>query len=359
MRYIVIMAGGSGTRLWPLSRRDMPKQLLNLFQGTSLLRMAYQRIIGLVPDQRILVCTGMDYLGVVAETLPELPADNLFGEPIGRDSLNAVAWPTAVLAQRDPQAVVAMISADHLIQPVDAYRAALDKAFAVAESNAQALVTLGVVPTSPHTGFGYLHRGEPVPGFSDTCRLRSFKEKPDSATARAYLDSGDYWWNAGMFVFRAATMLQQLEILVPQGFSLVSELVRHPDRLAEIYPQLPKISIDYAVLEPVAAGRGSAHVVAVGLPISWHDVGGFATLHDQLATDEQGNSVQGLAVAVDCHNNLVINSDSGGKLVAILGLSDMVVVQTEEITLICPLTESERIKELVARVIERRGQRYA
>ena len=159
MRYVVIMAGGSGTRLWPLSRQGTPKQLLELFDGRSLLRLAYERVAGLLPDDRILVCTSRTYVDVVARQLPELPRENLLGEPVGRDSLSAVAWSAAILEQRDPEAVVAMLSADHIITPVEGFRATLERAFSVAEARPRALVTMGVVPTEAHTGFGYVHRG--------------------------------------------------------------------------------------------------------------------------------------------------------------------------------------------------------
>lgn len=164
MRYVVIMAGGSGTRLWPLSRQGTPKQLLPMIEGRSLLRLAFDRALGVVPAERILVVTGAAHLDEVRRQLPEVLPENLLGEPVGRDSLNAVAWPAAVLARRDPEAVIAQLTADHIIEPVDAFVAALQEAFAIAEEVPAALVTLGVVPTSPHTGYGYLQRGPALPG---------------------------------------------------------------------------------------------------------------------------------------------------------------------------------------------------
>src|SRR3954471_12464366 len=159
MRYVLIMAGGSGKRLWPLSRQDMPKQLLRVVGGKSLLRIAYERLDGIVPPDQVLVCTGADYADTVAAELPELKPANILGEPEGRDSLNAVAWPAAVLAARDPDAVIAVVTADQIMHPVSAFQQALADAFALAEEHAELLVTFGVVPTSPHTGYGYLRRG--------------------------------------------------------------------------------------------------------------------------------------------------------------------------------------------------------
>ncbi len=359
MRYVLIVAGGSGKRLWPLSRQDMPKQLLKVLGGKSLLRIAFERLEGVVPAERILVCTGADYAHVVGQELPEVAAEHILGEPEGRDSLNAVAWPAAILAARDPEAVVAVVTADQIMHPVPAFQLALEEGFRVAEEDPAALVTFGVVPTAPHTGYGYLHRGDPVPGHPEVCRVLEFKEKPDRETAQHYLDSGEYWWNSGMFVWRAATLLEQLELLQPDTHAQVLALAAAPDRLAEIYPQLTKISVDYAVMEPVSQGAGSAHVVAVRLPITWHDVGGFAALGDQLPRDAQGNAKQGVSVLVDARDNLVINNAEDGRVVAVVGLSDTVIVQTPQITLVCPVSEAERIKELVAEVTSQLGRGYA
>ncbi len=359
MRYVVIMAGGSGKRLWPLSRQDMPKQLLPLVEGRSLLRIAFERVVGVVGAAQVLVCTGAEYLHVVGAELPELAKANILGEPVGRDSLNAVAWPAAILAARDPEAVVAMVTADHIMHPVSNFRTALEQAFAVAESDPTALVTFGVVPTSPHTGYGYLYRGNAVAGFDDVFEVQSFKEKPDRETAERYLASGDYWWNSGMFVWRAATLLDQLQTLVPECWQIVTTLAVEPERLAELYPQLPRISVDYAIMEPVSQHRGTGHVVAVKLPITWHDVGGFAALAEQLPQDDHGNAFTGVSVLVDSRDNLVINQAEDGRVVAVVGLSNTVIVQTPEVTLVCPVSEAERIKELVAEVTNRLGGTYA
>jgi mannose-1-phosphate guanylyltransferase len=359
MRYVLIIAGGSGRRLWPLSRQDMPKQLLTVLDGKSLLRIAFDRLQGLVPADRVLVCTGADYADAVAAQLPEVDPRNILGEPEGRDSLNAVAWPAAVLARRDPDAVVAVVTADHIMHPAESFRAALEEGFSVAEESRDVLVTFGVVPTSPHTGYGYLRHGDPMPDRPNVCPVEEFKEKPNRETALEYLTWGRYWWNAGMFVWRAQTLLDQLELLQPVTHGLVTQLAAEPDKLAEIYPTLLKISVDYAVMEPVSQGRGSARVVAVRLPIAWHDVGGFPSLGEHLPRDDHGNATQGLSVLLDAHDNLVINNGEDGRLVAGIGLSGTVIVQTPQITLVCPVSEAERVKELVAEVTARLGRSYA
>lgn len=357
MRYVVIMAGGSGTRLWPLSRKGTPKQLLKLIGGRSLLRLAFERARRLVPDDRILVVTGAPYLDEVAADLPEVAPGNLLGEPEGRDSLNAVAWPAAVLAHRDPDAVIAQLTADQLIEPLDAFVEALEEAFDVAEADPRNLVTLGVLPTSPHTGYGYLHRGPALPGFPTACQVLEFREKPDAATAAAYLASGDYWWNAGMFVWRATTVLDQLAALEPDTHAKVSELAAHPDRLNEVFPTLRKTSVDFGIMEPVSQGATDARVVAVALPIQWRDVGGFASLAEVLAADPAGNVVDGDGVLMDAEGNLVINTVPG-HVVSLTGVSDMVVVHTPDATLVTTLEGAENVKALVAQVASQAGARY-
>ena len=358
MRYVVIMAGGSGTRLWPLSRQGTPKQLLPLINGKSLLRLAFERSLASVPAERVLVVTGAAYADAVAADLPELPAANILGEPIGRDSLNAVAWPAAVLALQDPEAVIAQVSADQVIEPIDVFASCLETAFAVAERDASALVTLGVVPTSPHTGYGYLHRGEALDDFAGAHHVLDFAEKPAREVAEGYLASGEYWWNSGMFVWRAATLLEQLRLLLPATHASITRLAEHPELLGEIFPGLAKTSVDYGVMEPVSAGRGSAHVAAVALPVQWRDVGGYASLAEILGTDAAGNAISGLSVSIDSSDNVIVNSEPG-SVIGLLGVSGLVVVRTAQATLVCRSTDAERIKELVAAVTEQAGPQFA
>jgi mannose-1-phosphate guanylyltransferase len=349
MRYVVIMAGGSGTRLWPLSKKGTPKQLLPLIGGKSLLRLAYERALTVVPPERVLVVTGASYLDEVAEILPEVPAENLLGEPVGRDSLNAAAWPAAVLAARDPDAVIAQLTADHLIEPAQAFADSLRTAFELAEGPGPALVTLGVVPTSAHTGYGYLHRGEPVAGHPECCRVAEFVEKPALELAEKYLAGGEFWWNSGMFCWKAGVLLEQVKLLHPQNYELVQALAAEPGRLGELFVRLPKISVDYAIMEPAAAGLGSAQVLAVPLQADWRDVGGYASLGEALPHDGSGNVIQGLARTLDARQNVVYNSDEG-SIVAVIGVEGLVVVRTADATLVVPVEQSEQVKKLVAEV---------
>lgn len=358
MQHVLILAGGSGTRLWPLSRQGEPKQLLELINGVSLLRMAYERVAGLVPDANILVCTGASYADAVAKLLPEVPVENILGEPVGRDSLNAVAWSAGIIADRDPEGVMAVVTADHVIRPVDDFRAALQHGFNLANADPTALVTFGVVPTEPNTGFGYLHRGDSLGLDPRAYQVLEFVEKPSIEVARQYLDSGEYWWNSGMFVWRAATLLDCLSQLKPQTRRQVDKLVADPSRLAEVYPLMEKVSVDIAVMEPASHGGCGVHVAAIPLEIQWYDVGSYEALAPHLPDDGKGNNVTGLTVSVDSARNLLINDRSDAVLV-VAGLHDMAVVSTDRATLVVPLSQSQQVKDVVAEVATRAGGRYA
>ena len=346
MRYAVIMAGGSGTRLWPLSQQGSPKQLLPLFGGRSLLQISWARAKRLVPPERLLVCTGAPYAEDVKAQLPDLLDENLLGEPVGRDSLNAAAWPAAVLLRRDPEAVMAVLTADHVLSPDVVFANRLSEGFALAESDHGALVTFGIVPTSPHTGYGYLERGAPVPGFENAAKVVSFTEKPGERTAATWVASGRYWWNSGMFVWRAATFLDQVRLLQPATYEAMLTLADAPDKLTDLYPSLTRISIDYAVMEPVSRGRGTARVVAVELPIQWADVGSYATLYQALPQDDAHNATVGHVMTLDASGNLAFNEAEG--TLALIGVKGLAVVRTEGTTLVVPLDQAQKVKHLAA-----------
>lgn len=367
MEYGVIMAGGSGTRLWPLSRGTLPKQLLPIVKGQSLLQLSYQRLRGLLPPERIYVCTGAAHGPAILENLPELPPENLLGEPVGRDTANAVGFPAAILSKIDPNAVTAVVTADHVIEPVEVFQKALRTAFDAVREDPAALVTFGITPTHGHTGLGYIHRGESLrlksagPG---AYRVLAFKEKPDRATADRYVESGRYFWNSGMFVWRADTVLGELKQHLPAAYNGLTRIAdawatpQGPDTLAEIYPELPKISIDYAVMEPASQGKGKGHVVVVEMPVEWLDVGSWPALAETLATDEHDNATAcPTYVLIDSDNNIIVSSDPN-HLVATIGVSDMIIVQTPDITMVCPKSEAQRVKELVGRVKEKFGEKF-
>src|SRR5687768_6553766 len=367
MQYGVIMAGGAGTRLWPMSRNTVPKQLLKVVHGRSLLQLSYDRLRGILPPERIFVCTGAVHAQAVLENLPELPKENLLGEPIGRDTANAVAFPAAVLAKRDKDAVAAFVSADHVIEPVEQFQKSVKTAFDVVAQQPSALVTFGIVPTHGHTGLGYIHRGEALQlkgGVGGAYRVQAFKEKPDKPTADRYVESERYYWNSGMFVWRCDVVMSELATHLPDSKKGLSEIAdawgtpKHDETLGRVYPPLPKISIDYALMEPASQGKGKAQVVVVEMPVKWLDVGSWPALAETLATDDHDNATDcKTCVFVDSDANIIV-SDQPEHLVTTIGISDMIVVHTKDATLVCPKSEAQRVKELVAKVKEKYGDRF-
>ncbi len=365
MRHAVVMAGGSGTRLWPLSRAGRPKQLLDVVHGDdgaahSLLAEAFGRLLAVLPADRIWVCTAARYGGQVAAALPELRPDRLVLEPVARDTANAVGLTAALVADVDAEAELAVVSADHVIRPVERFAAVLETAYRAVAARPDSLVTLGIAPTAPATGFGYVQRGAPteVPGVSE---VAGFREKPDLVTAEGYLASGEYLWNSGMFVWRARTVLDALARHLPETSAGLRRIVAAepgPARdavLAEVFPMLPRISVDYAVLEPAAAEPG--RVLVADLDAEWLDVGSWPALAGTVSTDA-GNAVRGTAVVVDGSGNIVF-SDDPDHLVALVGIRDSVVVHTADVTMVCPVADAERVKQLLAAVEERYGPRYS
>jgi mannose-1-phosphate guanylyltransferase len=365
MEYAVIMAGGRGTRLWPFSRNDRPKQLLPIVHGKSLLQLSYQRLRALLPAERIFVCTGAAHRETVLRNLPELPPDNVLGEPEGRDTANAVGFPAAVLLKRDPDAVMAVVTADHVIEPVDQFIRSIKTAFEVVAEQPRALVTFGLIPTHGHTGLGYIHRGEALnlrSGSKGAFRVMKFIEKPNKQDADRYVESGRYYWNSGMFVWRCDTVLNELAIHLPDAYAGLVKIGQAWDTpesqnvLNTNYPGLTRKSIDYAVMEPASTGKGKAHVVVVEMPVQWLDVGSWPALAETLPNDDHDNTVSGgVVVLVDSFNNIVVSQDPE-HLVALLGVSDMIVIHTSDATLVCPKTEDQRVKELVDKVKTKTGR---
>jgi mannose-1-phosphate guanylyltransferase len=363
MQYGVIMAGGSGTRLWPFSRANRPKQILRLLHGKSLLQLSYERLRGILPPERIFVCTALAHAPAVMENLKELPKENLLGEPMGRDTANAIGFSAAVLKHRDPEAVCAVVTADHVIEPVSVFQQSLSSAFQVITDRPRSLVTFGIVPTYGHTGLGYIHRGESL-GVDGAYHVLGFHEKPDKALADRFVESGRYYWNSGMFVWRCDTVLNELAIHLPgshKGLSQIAQAWGTPQQesvLKEVYPRLPKISIDYAVMEPASQQKGNASVVVVEMPVDWTDVGSWPALAEILPVDEHNNAVScPTGLFLDSDDNVIFSQDEG-HLISLIGVSDMIVVHAADATLICSKDQAQRVKELVAKAKEKYGDKF-
>lgn len=356
MQHAVIMAGGAGIRLWPLSRKSRPKQLLHLFGDASLLRLSYERVAGLLPAESINIITGAQHLSLIGQEIPELPAENLLGEPVGRDTANAVALAAAILAKRDPDAVIATFTADHVITPLDKFRAAVSQGLKVAREHGDALVTFGIKPARPETQFGYVRRGRELqPGVYE---VRQFAEKPDLKTASDYLRSGEYYWNSGMFAWRADTILSQLRQHLPVSHEAVLEIAevwgtdKQAEVLARLYPNLQKISIDFAVMEH------APRVLVVEMDCRWLDVGSWPALAEVVEPDSQSNvSASQRVVHLRAHGNVVVSEEE--HLVATIGVEDLVIVHAPDATLVCHKSEAAAVKELFELVKDRFGKDFA
>ena len=355
MRHAVIMAGGAGLRLWPLSRAHRPKQLLRLFGGTSLLRASYERVAALFEPSQICVITNQSHLPLVSKEVPELPAANLFGEPVGRDTASAVGLAAAILAQRDPDAVIGIFTADHMISPTNRFCHAVELAFQTAEQNSDALVTFGIKPTRPDTNYGYIRRGARLE--DDVYEARKFTEKPSVASAMKYLASGEYYWNSGMFAWRATTILDQLKKHLPQSHAAICEIAAawgtesRQQRLEHLYPTLMRISIDFAVMER------AERVLVVEMDCHWVDVGSWPAIESIIGADADGNvSACNTVVHLGSRGNIVVSDVP--HLIATIGVDDLVIVHSPDATLICTKRDAAGIKELLDNVRHKFGDQY-
>jgi mannose-1-phosphate guanylyltransferase len=364
MLFAVIPAGGSGTRLWPLSRAGHPK-FLHPLTGTasSLLQATVERIEPLTTPERTLVVTGAAHVAAVARQLTGLPEENILVEPSPRDSCAAIALAAAVIALREPDAVMASFAADHLITDPDAWVRTVREAVVGAEQGL--LVSVGIRPTRAETGYGYLECGGHL-GSGPLRRVEEFKEKPAADVAEAYLRSGHHLWNASMFVWRVDVFLAELARQQPvlhAGLIAIAQEWGTPERddvLGRIWPTLPKISVDYAVMEGAAA---AGRVATVPGDFGWTDVGDFHTLGDVLPGDPSGNVVLGAdaatkpGVLLRDSGNLVVVPQSG-RLIAVLGVHDMIVVDTPDAVMICPRDRAQDVKKLVDELKERGEEGY-
>lgn len=349
--WAVVPAGGAGTRLWPLSRRTSPKFLHDLTgSGRTLLQQTWDRLVPLAAE-RVVVVTGVAHAAAVAGQLDDLPARQLIAEASPRDSMPAIALAAAFIERWDPEAVIGSFAADHVIADAAAFHACVREAVEVARTGL--IVTLGITPTHPATGFGYIRAGSPLPGFGTARAVAEFVEKPDAAVAARYVDSGGYLWNAGMFVAGASVLLDTLAAYHPDLTAGVRDIAADPDRLAELWPSLTKIAIDHAVAEPGAAD-GQVAVVPAGFP--WDDVGDFASLGALLPHDDAGMTVLGEAdqvLTLDGARGLV--AARGGRLVALVGVTDIVVVDTPDAVLVASADRAQQVKAVVDE-LARRGR---
>lgn len=348
--YAVIMAGGIGSRLWPRSRIATPKQFLDLLGPCTMLQETVARIDPLIPLARVLVVVGKEHTRTVHTQIPNLPLENVLVEPGPRGTAPCIGLAAIALQRRDPDAIMAVFPADHRIADAAGFRQAVAAAAHVAQDDY--LVTLGITPDHPHTGYGYIQReaslGE-VNGLP-TFRVRRFTEKPDAATAQSFVDTGEYYWNGGIFIWQVATILSTMAELLPElhaELQSVAESWDSPHRtetLATAWERVPRTTIDYGIMEKATG------VAVVPVDIGWDDVGNWATLSGFLESDEGGNVVhgEGQPLLVNTTNTYVYVS--AGRLVTTVGLEGFVVVDTPDVLLICPKDQAQAVRDAVERL---------
>ncbi|MEM1041209.1 MAG: sugar phosphate nucleotidyltransferase [Bacteroidota bacterium] len=349
--YAVIMAGGVGSRLWPRSRQRTPKQFLDVFNEASLIQNTFARLQPLVPPEQVYVVTNQRSVEETQRHLPAVPPANILAEPMARNTAPAIAFAAATLRAQDPDAVMIILSADHAIHNVPAFHEVLEASIAKA-ADPGALITVGIEPTYPETGYGYLQydASEGKADKPEAYVVRTCAEKPDLATAERFLDSGDFLWNSGIFVWRADSILDQLAEHLPEvhaAFVPVEEAVRSGDAAAvqaavdEAFRTTPKISIDYGVMEPAAPGMNTWVVPG---SFGWSDVGDWRAVYDVREKDQAGNAVEGDVIV---HNTSRSYVRAKGKLIVLVGVQDLAVVDAGDALLVCKMDATQQVKNIV------------
>jgi mannose-1-phosphate guanylyltransferase len=347
MLHALIMAGGGGTRFWPRSRQRRPKQFLTLTGDRSLLQLAFDRIEAQAPANRLWVITSGQHQSETALQLPQLPSGQIVGEPCGRDTAACIGLGAALIAQRDPDAVMLVMPADHVIEPVQEFQRAVQVAEQMANEHPNALITFGIPPVYPATGYGYIHRGAEVAnrqGIS-VFRVQSFREKPSPDVAEKFVASGEYYWNSGIFVWKAATILNHLRDRQPKLHAAVSRIAQAwdgPERDAVLrreYEGLDRISIDFAVMEH------AKEVLVVQAPYRWDDVGSWLALERLHPQDAEGNTVLAEHVGLKTSGCVVVGDP--GRMIATVGVRNLLIIQDGNATLVADRSDEGTVKQVV------------
>lgn len=358
MLHALIMAGGAGTRFWPASRQQRPKQLLNLAGDRSMIQATIDRLGELVPPERVMVLTNEVLTEAIGEQLPELPAQSILGEPCKRDTAPCVALAAALMVRRDPEATMVVLPADHIIQPADRFRASIAQATRLVDAQPGTLVTFGIPPTYPAPTYGYIERGERLAGDAsgegredpEAFQVRRFREKPSIPQAEEFLASGGFYWNAGIFVWKARTIVQVLTDFEPEMMQAISRITdaAQSDSFLEVFRTefegIRGKSIDYAVLERYD------DVAVIPADFQWDDVGNWLSLERTRGTDADGNTVVGNHVGLRTRNSIICSDKN--HLVVTLGLKDCIIVQTPDATLVADKSDEEAIRQIVPKLRE-------
>lgn len=349
--YAVIMAGGKGERFWPLSTSKRPKQVLSLVGGKPLMQLAVDRLEGMIPPERVIVITSAALVDAMCEAAPMLPRENVIGEPFGRDTAAAVALASAVVKARAPDGVFCILTADHIIRDLELFKATLSEGAEIAAGN-DLLITIGINPAGPSTAFGYIEFADQFEwcGGVEFMKARRFVEKPDAETAARYIEAGNFCWNSGMFIWSVQSIQGALGKYQPQLLAMadavepVVDQAGFTEKLEEEYSKLEKISVDYAIME-----NADNILMARGM-FGWHDVGSWTALEDHFDADDSGNILIGDAEALEADGNIVLSEE---RLTALIGVKDLVVVQAEGATLICPKGKAEDVKKMVRVLVKK------
>ncbi len=351
--YCVIMAGGVGTRFWPVSREALPKQFLDILGvGKSFLRQTYERFLPLVPPENILVVTGEQYREIVAAQIPELKSEQILGEPLGRNTAPCIAYAAFRLKATDPDAVMIAAPADHFITGEREFEKAILESVDYARTH-DAMMTIGITPTRPDTGYGYIQVEERCEGI---CKVRTFTEKPGEEMAKVFVESGEFLWNSGIFIWKNSTVLRALSDYLGEIYSLFAaeqESFGTPgelDTVRRIYPETRNISIDFGVIEK------AGNVYVRPSSFSWSDVGTWNSLYRNLPHDAQGNAVSGCVRLSDTTDSIVWVPE--GKLAVLNGLDDYIVVDTDDVLLVLPRKSEQEIKKVVTSLRFEEGDEY-
>lgn len=358
MLHAVIMAGGSGTRFWPASRQEKPKQLLKMGGPRTMLQTTFDRMQGLVSSEHILVLTNNQLSEAVMEQLPDLPREHIVGEPCKRDTAPCIGVAASLVQAADANGIMVVMPSDHVIEPKSEFHRAIRAGVAAVEEDPTRIVTFGIRPNYPAESFGYIQRGTALkssPGIS-MFKVEQFREKPNRKTAEEYVNAGTFYWNSGIFLWSARTILDALKKYEPDMYGHIENIARNigsanfQSSFTEHFEKIRGKSIDFAVMER------HENVVVIEAPYSWDDVGSWQAIARLIEPDEKGNAVDGPYLPIDS-SNMIIRSDAN-HLIVTIGMQDTIVVHTPDATLVAPKSEEERVREVVKQLAELGHQRY-
>jgi mannose-1-phosphate guanylyltransferase len=354
--YCIVMAGGSGTRFWPKSREEKAKQFLNIYGKNSLIASTLARFHAFIKWKNIYVVGKQSQKELLEKHCSKIPKENILYEPVGKNTAPCIGLAALAIQKKDPEAIVVVSPADHLIQKQSRFQRVIETGVHLADKR-EGLVTIGICPDRPSTGYGYIQVDKKVEsaGQADAYQIKTFAEKPNLATAKRFIECGDFYWNSGIFIFKVSVFLKQVRKLIPDLYKQLMEIKRHmqkpeyENKLKRVYQKIKNISIDYGIMEK------AANVYMVRGDFTWNDLGSWEQVYKLGIGDKDGNVVQGKAVLLDTKNSYISSSKG---LIAVLGLEDVVVVQDGSATLVCKRDKAEEVKNIVEKLKKNNLKKY-